>query len=72
MRLLNDWIDGMTIEEMTPPPERKGASAAVKVPVELLMQAENRAAKRRKDPRPRPGELGEHPEGPRDRRPGGG
>ncbi len=49
VRLLNDWIDGMTIEEMTSPPERKGASAAVKVPVELLMQAENQAAKRRKD-----------------------
>ncbi len=49
VRLLNDWIDGMSIEEMTSPPERKGASAAVKVPVELLMQAENQAAKRRKD-----------------------
>ena len=49
VRLLNDWIDAMTIEEMTSPPERKGASAAVKVPVELLMQAENQAAKRRKD-----------------------
>ena len=40
----------MTIEEMTSPPERKGsAQPAVKVPVELLMQAENQAAKRRKD-----------------------
>ena len=49
VRLLNDWIDGMTVEEMTSPAERKGTAAAVKVPVELLMQAENQAAKRRKD-----------------------
>ena len=50
VRLLSDWVDTMTIEEMTSPPERKGsATPAVKVPVELLMQAENQAAKRRKD-----------------------
>ena len=50
VRLLNDWVEGMSIEEMTSPPERKGsATPAVKVPVELLMQAENQAAKRRKD-----------------------
>jgi hypothetical protein len=45
-KLLSDWVDGMSVEEMTAPPRRAGA---VKVPVELLMQAENQAAKQRKD-----------------------
>jgi hypothetical protein len=44
-RLLSDWLDGMTVEEMTSP-QRKGA---LKVPFELWAQAENMAAKGRKD-----------------------
>lgn len=44
-RLLSDWLDQMTVDEMTTP-QRKGA---LKVPFELWAQAENMAAKGRKD-----------------------
>jgi hypothetical protein len=44
-RLLSDWLDGMTVDQMTSP-QRKGA---LKVPFELWAQAENMAAKGRKD-----------------------
>jgi hypothetical protein len=44
-RLLSDWLDQMDVEQMTSP-QRKGA---LKVPFELWAQAENMAAKGRKD-----------------------